>query len=255
MKKIQDFRVRKYQWLNDSSYVLELETDDEIPQIRPGNFAELEIPNSGEVFLRRPLSILDVNYPDKTLSFYVKVIGKGTKKLGNLAVGEKVNIIYPLGNTFDSNNTSNALIVGGGSGIAPFILLARQLHQEGIKTTFLFGARTAGEIVMQDAFSMFGDVLLTTEDGSMGEKGLVTAHSIFKKDVFHFDKIYTCGPDPMMKAVAYIAARKQVPCEVSLENMMACGFGACLCCVTETRQGNKCVCTEGPVFNINELAW
>jgi len=254
MKKVQDFEVVSYEWLNESSYVIRLQSDSEIPPILPGNFAELEIPDAPDVFLRRPLSILDVDYENRVLSFYIKVIGKGTRKLGTYQKGQKLSIIYPLGNQFSINGSSNVLIVGGGSGIAAFILLARENQKKGVKTTFLFGARTKDEIVLNEEFGKYGDILVTTEDGSLGEKGLVTQHSIFSKDL-PFDMIYTCGPDPMMKAIAKIAANKNIECEASLENMMACGFGACLCCVTETITGNQCVCTEGPVFNTKVLKW
>ena len=254
MKKVQDFKVKNYRWLNDTNYIINLQSDQPIANILAGNFAEVAIPNAPDVFLRRPLSILDADEDQNTLSFYVKVIGKGTQKLGTLNVGENVNVIYPLGNSFSINGSGNVLIVGGGSGIAPFILLARELEKKNIKPTFLFGARSKSDIVLTDDFSQYGKVLVTTEDGSLGEKGLVTQHSVFAGD-FNFDKIYTCGPDPMMKAVAKIAKERSVDCEVSLENMMACGFGACLCCVTETTTGNRCVCTEGPVFNVNKLVW
>lgn len=254
MKKIQDFTIKEYKWLNDSSYIIILESADTIPEIEPGNFAEIAVPNASDVFLRRPISVLDVDYENNTLSFYIKVIGKGTKKLGELNIGQKVSVIYPLGNSFSVNGTKHALIVGGGSGIAPFILLGRELQKRNIKVSFLFGARTANEIVLTEEFSKFGQVYSTTEDGSYGEKGLVTNHSIFKGE-FPFNKIFTCGPDPMMKAIAKIAEEKNIECDVSLENMMACGFGACLCCVTETTSGNLCVCTEGPVFNTKVLKW
>lgn len=254
MKKIQDFTIKEYKWLNDSSYIIILESADTIPEIEPGNFAEIAVPNTSDVFLRRPISILDVDHEKNTLSFYIKVIGKGTKKLGELNIGQTVSVIYPLGNSFFINGTKHALIVGGGSGIAPFILLGKELQKRNIKVSFLFGARTANEIVLIDEFSNYGQVYSTTEDGSYGEKGLVTNHSIFKGE-FPFNKIFTCGPDPMMKAIAKIAVEKNIECDVSLENMMACGFGACLCCVTETTSGNLCVCTEGPVFNTKVLKW
>jgi len=254
MKKIQDFNVKEYKWLNDSSYVIVLQSSDPIPEIKPGNFAEIAVPNASDVFLRRPISVLDVDRELNTLSFYIKVVGKGTKKLGELNIGEKVSIIYPLGNSFSINGIQNALIIGGGSGIAPFVLLGRKLQANDVNITFLFGARTKNEIVLTEEFSKYGEVISTTEDGSMGEKGLVTQHSVFKGD-FPFDRIYTCGPDSMMKAVATIALQKNIDCEASLENMMACGFGACLCCVTETTSGNLCVCTDGPVFNTKVLKW
>lgn len=254
MKRIQDFKFKEYKWLNYQNYILTLKTTDTIAEIKPGNFAELKIPNAPDVFLRRPLSVLDVDHDENTISFYVKIIGKGTEKLGKLRGGDKVNVIYPLGNSFSINGTNKALLVGGGSGIAPFILLGRELKQKGVEITFLIGARTKEDVLLTNEFKKLGDVLVTTEDGTMGQTGLVTHHSVFSEE-FEFDKIYTCGPDPMMKAIAEIAAEKGVDCEASLENMMACGFGACLCCVVETHGGNKCVCTEGPVFNTKDLAW
>jgi dihydroorotate dehydrogenase electron transfer subunit len=255
MKKIQDFKVKEYQHLNDENYIIKLVSDEALGEIRPGNFAEVQIPGANDVFLRRPLSILDFDTKENSISFYVKAIGKGTRKLGQLALGTKVNVIYSLGNSFSFQGMKNALIVGGGSGIAPFILLARALKKENIKTTFLLGARSKADVFLTEYFKQYGEVLVTTEDGSLGQKGLVTQHSIFKKENFKFDKVFTCGPDPMMKAVSALALEMGTDCEASLENMMACGIGACLCCVTETTQGNKCVCTEGPVFNTKDLKW
>ena len=104
-----------------------------------------------------------------------------------------------------------------------------------------------------ECFKQFGEVFVTTEDGSLGEKGFVTNHSVLAKA--HYSRISVCGPKPMMVAVARFASSFGISCEVSLENMMACGLGACLCCVEKTVRGNVCVCTEGPVFNINQLTW
>ena len=254
MKRIQDFKFKEYKWLNYNNYILTLKSSDSIAKIKPGNFAELQIPNAPDVFLRRPISVLDVDHNNNTISFYIKIIGKGTKNLGKLRNDDKVNIIYPLGNSFSVNGIKKALLVGGGSGIAPFILLGRELKQNGVDITFLIGARTKEDVLLTDEFKKLGEVLITTEDGTMGQTGLVTHHSVFFGE-FSFDKIYTCGPDPMMKAIAKIAEEKEIECEASHENMMACGIGACLCCVVETTEGNKCVCSEGPVFNTKDLAW
>lgn len=254
MKKVQDFKVERTEWLNENSYILELSTSDNIEQILPGNFAELKIPNESNIFLRRPLSFYDVDYKNNTVSFFIKVVGPGTKKLSNLNIGETVNIIYPLGNSYSIKKSANTLIVGGGSGIAPFKILAEKLITNNSKVTFLFGARSANDVVLVKEFSKYGDVLITTEDGSVGEKGLVTDHSVFNR-LADFHVIYTCGPDPMMKAVSKIGEKSGIKCEASLENMMACGIGACLCCVTKTTRGNECVCTEGPVFNSKDLLW
>ena len=127
------------------------------------------------------------------------------------------------------------------------------MRQAGIEPTFLLGARTKEDLLEIDLFKQYGRVLVTTEDGSEGEKGFVTNHSVLQKE--HFDRIATCGPKPMMVAVARYAQQADIECEASLENMMACGLGACLCCVEKTIQGNLCVCKEGPVFNVKQLLW
>ena len=130
----------------------------------------------------------------------------------------------------------------------------------GIVPTFLLGARSKNDLLMLSAFEKYGRVLVTTEDGSLGEKGFVTNHSVWEHE--HFSMIQCCGPLPMMKAVARCAKAKDIDCEVSLENLMACGLGACLCCVekvlsdeTTQHDTNVCVCKEGPVFNIKRLLW
>lgn len=255
MKKIEDLTVTNLRWLNYKTFIIELEAEDKLPEILPGNFAEIEIANSPKVFLRRPFSVYDVNYQNNTISFFVKVIGEGTRLLGEKRKGEKLNMIYPLGNRFSTPSSGRILVVAGGSGVAPFILYGKELKKKQAEITFLFGARSADEILLTDHFNSLGKVLVATEDGSLGEKGLVTEHSIFRTTDLPFDFIVTCGPDPMMKAIARIAREKNIPCEVSLENTMACGFGACLCCIVPTHRGNLCVCTEGPVFNVNELKW
>ena len=253
-RQIQDFEISEIKWLNYTTYILVLKSAESVSGVKPGNFAEIKIPHAPDVFLRRPFSVLDTDQEKNTLSFYIKIVGKGTKQLGNLTPGNKINVIYPLGNSFSVNGAKNALLVGGGSGIAPFLLLGRTLKKQGVKVTFLLGARTKEDVLLTEEFEKLGTVLVTTEDGSSGQPGLVTHHSVFTGE-FDFNKIYTCGPNPMMKAVAKIAEEKGITCEASLENMMACGFGACLCCVTETIHGNKRVCTEGPVFNTKELVW
>jgi dihydroorotate dehydrogenase electron transfer subunit len=117
------------------------------------------------------------------------------------------------------------------------------------------GGRKLEDISLVKEFKPFGEVMITTEDGSGGVKGMVTDHPVLTGSRFSFDRVYSCGPEPMMKAIAQVAGKLGTFCEVSLENTMACGFGACLCCVTATTTGNKCVCTEGPVFNAADLLW
>ena len=145
------------------------------------------------------------------------------------------------------------LLVGGGVGIAPLLFMGEAMLQLGVRPTFLLGARSKSDLLRLDAYRACGTVYVTTEDGSEGEKGFVTQHSILQRE--KFDNIAVCGPKPMMMAMARYAREAQIPCEVSLENMMACGLGACLCCVEETKDGNVCVCKEGPVFDVEKLKW
>lgn len=129
----------------------------------------------------------------------------------------------------------------------------RIIKERGGKPIFLLGYRTKTDIIQIKEFARYGEVFITTEDGTTGERGFVTQHSVLKN--MSFDHIATCGPKPMMVAVAHYAKHVKVSCEVSLENMMACGLGACLCCVEKTIDGNVCVCKEGPVFDVRRLSW
>jgi dihydroorotate dehydrogenase electron transfer subunit len=174
--------------------------------------------------------------------------------MGRLQAGDTLNCVLPLGNgfTMPAAKDEKVLLVGGGVGVAPMLYLGSALHAQGIQPTFLLGGRTAQDLLELDIFNRYGRVCVTTEDGSLGEKGFVTNHSVLNE---HFDRICTCGPTPMMKAVAHYAKEHDITCEVSLENLMACGLGACLCCVEKTTEGNLCVCKEGPVFNIHRLLW
>lgn len=226
-----------------------------LPQIEAGQFVQVEINDSKTTYLRRPISVNYVDSTDNTLWLLVRKAGEGTRHLAAAKLGDIINVILPLGKSFGviDDASKRVLLVGGGVGVAPLLYLGKQLLDKGVKPEFLLGARSAADLLMLEEFKALGEVYSSTEDGSAGEKGLVTTNSIFTTA---FDKIYCCGPMPMMKAVAALARQKGVDCEVSLENKMACGLGACLCCVEKKTDGhNVCVCTEGPVFNINELPW
>ena len=165
-----------------------------------------------------------------------------------------MNIILPLGNSFTIQEPgSKVLLIGGGVGVAPLFLLGKSLSKRGVDFSFLLGYRTANQVIEPDRFSSVGELLITTEDGTVGHKGLVTSHPVITTG--GYTHIFCCGPDPMMRGVAAIAKKNKIECEVSLENMMACGIGICLCCVENTTGGNVNTCTEGPVFNINKLKW
>jgi dihydroorotate dehydrogenase electron transfer subunit len=255
MKKfIHDLTVSSNRKISSDYFVLGVTDEAPLPQMLPGQFAEIKVDNNPNVFLRRPISIHDVDYDKNILYLLIRIIGEGTQTMSQLKVGEKVNLVYPLGNTFNMDGVSNVLLAGGGCGIAPMLFLARHLSRQNIMVTTLIGGRSADDILEADEFRKYGKVCISTDDGSEGEKGFMTKNSVME-EVTTFDRLYSCGPLPMMKVFAAIAKENTIDCEVSLENTMACGIGACLCCVTETTHGNKCVCTEGPVFNIKQLKW
>lgn len=255
MKRIMDWTVCSNERLDERHLLLKLTPcDDEMPEMRPGQFVQLKSPAANDTFLRLPISINFVDESANQLWLLVQMIGEGTKALASLREGDTLNLVLPLGNGFSVDSAQGeVLLVGGGVGIAPMLHTGKVLCDKGITPTFLLGARSASGVLERKLFEKLGPLFITTEDGSQGEKGFVTQHSILSQK--RFDKIMVCGPKPMMVAVARYAANKQIDCEVSLENMMACGLGACLCCVEKTVKGNVCVCTEGPVFNINQLTW
>jgi dihydroorotate dehydrogenase electron transfer subunit len=254
-KKVSEFIVIKNIKLNYNNFLIELQSSIVIEDIQPGQFVNILIPNSPSTFLRRPFSIFSVNYEKNTLSVLVKIAGKGTQKLVQISKGETLDLIFPLGKGFSIPKANErVLMVGGGVGVAPLMFLAQEAVKTGAEVTVLLGARSINDHILIDEFKKYGTVSITTDDGSLGTKGFVVNHDIFESN-FKFNRIYSCGPDAMMHAVAQKARLAGIDCEVSLENMMACGFGVCLCCVTKTTDGNKCVCTEGPVFNIRDLQW
>ncbi|HEY5509561.1 MAG TPA: dihydroorotate dehydrogenase electron transfer subunit [Prolixibacteraceae bacterium] len=255
-KTVRDLQVISNIRLNKDHSLLELKSDIRLEGIVPGQFANILVDKATNTFLRRPFSIHQVDYKCNTISFLIKGIGEGTNCLLNSSVGDKLNVIFPLGRGFSvPKNKSKVLLVGGGVGLAPLLLLAGLLKEARHAVEVLLGARSVTDLVELDFFSKYAIVHTTTEDGTHGTKGFVTNHAVMTENVGLYDRIYTCGPDPMMKEVARIARINQIECEVSLENSMACGYGVCLCCITETIEGHKCVCTEGPVFDIKYLKW
>ena len=256
MKKfILDLTVTENLRLHTNYALLELTDQLPLPEMLPGQFAEIRVDGSSTTFLRRPISI---NYIDRVRNevwFLIQLVGDGTRRLAEAKPGETINVVMPLGNSFTMPQipSDKLPLVGGGVGTAPMLYLGAHLAQNGSKPTFLLGARSDKDLLQLEQFKAIGEVCTTTEDGSHGEKGYVTQHSILTKG--NFEQIYTCGPKPMMMAVAKYAKSNQIECEVSLENTMACGIGACLCCVENTTEGHLCVCKEGPVLNIKKLLW
>ena len=257
-KQVLDFILyEKEEWPN--SALMKFKTTEILPEIFPGQFVQVKVEDSPETYLRRPLSVNFIDRGNSCLWLLVQKVGPGTRKLAALALDSKVNMILPLGNSFSlpepkkESGIQNIVLIGGGIGTAPLLFLGKSLRELGYLPNFLLGGRSAADILQLEEFRLYGKVFITTQDGTLGEQGLVTEHSILNE--IQVDRIYCCGPKPMMQAVASLAKKVNCWCEVSLENLMACGFGACLCCVEKTNKGHVCTCTEGPVFNINELLW
>lgn len=260
MKKyVLNLQVIASEHINQKYVLLKLTSSEPLPAMLPGQFVEIRVDNSPATFLRRPISINYVDVQQNQLWLLIAAVGVGTHRLAQLQAGDNLNCMLPLGNGFKlpeenvSSVENNILLVGGGVGVAPLLYYGKVLSDRGSRPTFLLGARSAGDLLLVDEFQKYGEVYVTTEDGSTGERGFVTNHSIWAHK--RFQQISTCGPKPMMMAVARYAKDKGIYCEASLENKMACGLGACLCCVEKTKAGNQCVCTSGPVFNIDTLLW
>lgn len=255
MKRIQNFTVESRATAGGCT-LLTLAPQPGTPDlydVRPGQFVEVRVDTPG-VMLRRPISVCDVT-ADGRLVLMVKRLGRGSEALAALAEGAVVNLVLPLGNGFDLDACSGgrALLAGGGVGVAPLVYLSKALARRGASVTVVIGARTAADLEgVAGLFPAGVNLAFTTDDGSLGTHGFVPDAPAFAEPC---DVIYCCGPTPMMKAVARAAAARAVPCQASLENMMACGVGACLCCVEKTTQGHLCVCTDGPVFNTTQLLW
>lgn len=235
------------------------------PQIarnaKPGQFigvATNGVGGASGLILRRPLSIHRVK--KEAVEVIYQVIGKGTKALSNRISGDMLDVIGPLGKGFDlpKGKGQKIILVAGGMGVAPLVFLAEKLRilrtpNPELRTLVLLGARTKKLLLCEDEFKKAGcDVKIATDDGSKGRKGFVTD---LLEDFLRVT-IYACGPHPMLKQVARISKQHNVPAQVSLEERMACGFGACLGCAVKMKgERYKMVCKDGPVFNANEVAW
>ena len=255
-KEIRDFVIKENQRINGDYSLLKLSPADGsgICDTVAGQFVQVEAPDSKTTFLRRPISINYVDRERNEMWLLVRKAGKGTENVINMQAGRILNLVLPLGRGFSRPEHVGAkvLLIGGGVGVAPMYYLGTELKKEGYAVNFLLGAKSSSDLLELELFKEIGRVYVSTDDGSLGEKGVVTLNSALNEK---WDYVYTCGPMPMMKAVAKYAAKNNIECEVSLENRMACGVGACLCCVEDSVDGNVCVCTEGPVFNIKRLKW
>lgn len=228
------------------------------PLVQPGQFAHVRIPPLKTALLRRPFSIFQV--AGDTFSILYKTVGAGTGELSRMRPGEELSVIAPLGRGFTvpAPGAETPLLVAGGYGMAAMYLLAQRSPQRGI---VFVGGRRQEDILCEAEFAALGwEVRATTQDGSYGETGLVTAPLLaeLRRGVAG-RKIFSCGPTPMLRAVGKMAEEFQVPAELSLDEHMCCGVGVCLACVVPVKAGEgweyKRSCTEGPVFDSRVIAW
>ena len=210
--------------------------------ILPGQFVNIRV--AGQ-FLRRPISVCNIE--EGVLTIIYKVVGVGTEAMSHLPVGTQLDVLTVLGNGYDLSKAGEApLLVGGGVGVPPMYMLARQLREAGKTVRVILGFNTKDEVFYEEEFRALGcDVTITTVDGSHGVKGFVT-NALDGQQSYY----YTCGPLPMIKALLQAAGTNG---EVSMEERMGCGFGACMGCTIQTTKGPKRVCKEGPVFAASEL--
>ncbi len=225
--------------------VYEMRLRGDVGETKAGQFVEISVPN---LYLRRPLSVCDSSAGALTVVY--KVVGKGTEIMSGLAVGEELDVLTGLGNGYDlSASGDRPLLVGGGVGVPPLYKLCKELTAQGKRPTVVLGFNTAREAFYESEFIKLGaDTRVTTVDGTLGLKGFVT-DAMNGLDYTYF---YACGPKAMFAALEKVAVTDG---EYSLEERMACGFGACLGCSVPMRGGMKRVCKDGPVFKRSEILW
>ena len=214
---------------------------------RPGQFVNIELEG---LYLRRPISIND--WTENTITIIYKVVGRGTEQMSRMTAGEELDVLTGLGNGFDVDvECERPLLVGGGVGVPPLYRLAKELLARGKKVSVVLGFNTAKEIFYADEFRALGaEVYISTADGSVGTKGFVT--DAIREGEVEFDYFYSCGPLPMLKA---LCDNTTVSGELSFEERMGCGFGACMGCSCKTLTGNKRICKESPVMKREEIIW
>jgi dihydroorotate dehydrogenase electron transfer subunit len=254
-RALLQFPLLRRDSMGPSYHVLTFDADREIAAL-PGQFAMVRGAAWGQApLLPRPMSLLE---PGRRPSILIKIVGEGSRRLAHASPGEPFDLLVPLGNRWSPCPPDHLpILVAGGVGIAPLLFFARELSLSGKRPLTLYGGRGANDLPLHDELLRVSDVHLLTEDGSRGTKGLVTAllESVVR-DAGRSVKIYTCGPDRMMAAVAAIAASLDVPCEASLETPMACGYGVCLGCpVKRVSGGYLYACMDGPCVDARSVAW
>ncbi|TKJ40298.1 dihydroorotate dehydrogenase [candidate division LCP-89 bacterium B3_LCP] len=230
----------------------------ELPQIaelaKPGQFVHLKVDGAG-ILLRRPFSIAGAG--DGLISLIIQIVGKGTELLSNLQTGQICDVIGPLGKGFTYQNADAVVLVGGGIGVVPLLMLQDELVKQGKKVPFFLGGQSHEKFPLPDAVIPERNISYCTDDGSFGIKGLVTdlLEKHLGENPSEIHTVYTCGPVPMMRKTDELCAHNSILYQVSLESRMACGIGVCQGCAQSVGGGYKLVCTDGPVFNGADVDW
>lgn len=237
------FKIEENRPLTENVYRLRL-AGDVSAITAPGQFINIRLDG---LFLRRPISVCDRD--DRSVTVIYKVVGKGTEQLSRMQVGELLDVLTGLGNGYDLTPAGERpLLLGGGVGVPPLYMLAKELRRQGREVTVVLGFNRATEVFYEEEFRALGcHVTVTTADGSYGKKGFVT--DALPAEYTYF---YTCGPEPMLRAV-YRATTTEG--QLSFEERMGCGFGACMGCSCKTVTGYKRICKDGPVLRKEEILW
>ena len=253
-KFIEEARVVGQRILNATTKQIDLIAPQIAAEAVPGQFVNVQVSNRTAPLLRRPLGIACVDKKYGAVSLIYRIVGDATKILADACSGDRLSLVGPLGHGFDLS-AKHPLLVGGGTGLAPFWYLAQSMVDEGIRPDVLMGGRTADDLFWKDMYlDLVERMGLTTDDGSLGTPGTVMAELPLMLRRLHYDCVYVCGPVPMMKAVSAAVLEKGIKCQVSLEKYMGCGLGACLSCSCQGVGRRLKVCQDGPVFWAEEVA-
>ncbi len=242
--KQEIFTIKKNEKIAKDIFLLVLEGNTE-SITAPGQFVNILIDG---LYLRRPISVCD--YSENTLTLIYKVVGKGTEIMSKYEPGKNLDLLVGLGNGFDiSKSGDTPLLIGGGVGVPPMYNLCKKLIENGKRTSVILGFNSREDVFFEDEFKALGaEVFIATADGSYGTKGFVT--DVMKN--IDYSYFFTCGPEPMFKAIEKIATTSG---QYSFESRMGCGFGACMGCSCKTKYGNKRICKDGPVMEREEIIW
>lgn len=262
-KKFQELgRVLACEEVATGTFLMEICAPQVCNSACPGQFVHVTLVESPVQLLRMPFCVYDCNPQIGSIEICFQVVGEGTRQLSGATIGDKIDVVGPIGTGWSMpQDAKHALLIGGGMGSAPLNLLARELCQRGVKVDVAMGAFSADRIACRERLAKSaeesgGQLLIATDDGTEGVHGFCTLISddLLSKDD-SYDYVCVCGPFPMERNACKLPLELGVPCEASFEKLMACGIGACLSCIVETVEGRKRCCVDGPVFDARKVVW